>query len=367
VNNSLRSVKVDLGERSYSILIGYGILPRCVAGLGRFPLEKEAFVISDDIVYGLHGAGLEKLLAGAGCRTHNFIMPAGEEAKSWPQAGAVLQRMLEENLGRKAFVVAVGGGVVGDLAGFAAALYRRGIPLFQVPTTLLAQVDSSVGGKVAVNHALGKNMIGTFYQPLEVWADLSALETLPLREWRAGLAEVAKYAVIWDGELYRFLEDHAREILDRDPRVVPEVIERCCRIKAEVVSRDEREEGLRSILNFGHTIGHALESATQYKKYRHGEAVAVGMVGACLLAQAMGVLPGEEAVMRVKRLLREWGLPVALPDELLEPAASHLVYDKKIVGKEAVFVLPRSIGQVTVEKGVPWELVRQSLKRLTKE
>lgn len=363
MNENLRCVRVDLGERSYSIILGYNILPQCVSMLKEYRLEKDVFIISDSNVYGLYGTFLEDLLVKEGYRTHKFILPVGEEAKSWTQAGAVLKTMLEENLGRKAGVIALGGGVVGDLAGFAAALYRRGIPLVQIPTTLLAQVDSSIGGKVAVNHPLGKNMIGTFYQPEAVWSDLAILNSLPQDEWIAGLAEVLKYAIIWDYDLLCFLEEQDREILKRNPAVTAYVIEKCCRIKAEIVSRDEKDEGLRNILNFGHTIGHALESATEFKRYKHGEAVAVGMAGALELAVSMGLLDCE-SLEKVRDLLHKWGLPTAFPKNMLDAVYRKLNYDKKVLEKQRVFILPTSLGQVVIRKGIPEELLRKSLEKL---
>ena len=353
----VKKVAVDLGERSYTITIGYDILEKCTWELGTFPVEKEAFLLSDRVVYKHHGYFLEKLLVAQGFNVRTFLLPPGEEAKSWEQAGKILERMLAENLGRKAPVLALGGGVVGDLAGFVAALYRRGVPLIQIPTTLLAQVDSSVGGKVAVNHSLGKNMLGTFYQPLAVWADLRTLDTLSDSEWRAGLAEVIKYGVIWDETFFAFLESRTPEILRRDPAVLPEIIQRCCQIKAEVVSLDEKDEGLRNILNFGHTLGHALESATHYQEYRHGEAVAIGMCGAMELAHALGMIEKETA-SRVRNILERWGLPTSFPAKFLETVIQNLIYDKKVSAKKILFILPSAIGKVEMVRDIPPEIIR---------
>ena len=366
MNADVRCIEVNLDQRGYRVLLGSGILSQCVSGLDKLRLEKDIFVISDSNVYPLYGIYLEDLLGGAGYRPARFIMPAGEKAKSWRQAGAVLGKMLAENLGRKSGVIALGGGVVGDLAGLAAALYRRGVPLIHVPTTLLAQVDSSIGGKTAVNHPLGKNMIGTFYQPAAVWADFSTLASLPQDEWVAGLAEVLKYAVIRDNDLFCLLEEQSRLVLERNQEVMADVIARCCRIKAEIVSADEKDEGLRNILNFGHTIGHALESATRFKGYKHGEAVAVGMVGALELAVDLGLLDSASSE-RTKQVLRTWRLPVAFPSSLLRAVRRNLYYDKKVTDKELVFVLPVALGEVIIRRGIPEDALNRTLEKLTGE
>jgi 3-dehydroquinate synthase len=276
----LRQVKVNLGKRSYSILLGDNILPECVAGLRQFCREKDVFIVSDTQVEEHYGKMLGELLREQGYFPHFYLIAPGESSKTWDEAEKILEVMLEKNFSRQVPLLALGGGVVGDLAGFVAVLYRRGVPFIQVPTTLLAQVDSSIGGKVAVNHPRGKNMLGTFYQPCVVWADLTTLETLPLREWRSGLGEVLKYALLGERNLFNYLQEHAQAILARSPAVLPVVIERCLRLKAEIVQKDERDEGVRNFLNLGHTFGHALEKATGFQKYQHGEAVAIGLVAA---------------------------------------------------------------------------------------
>lgn len=360
MQNTIRTIEVALGERSYPIIIGYNHLAQCAAALKEYTSEDTVMLISDSAVHDLYGPGLIGILERMGYRPISYIVSPGEESKSWEQAGLILERMLAQNLGRRTPVLALGGGVVGDLAGFVASLYRRGVPFIQIPTTLLAQVDSSVGGKVAVNHPLGKNMLGSFYQPVAVWADLSALDSLPEKEWLAGLAEVIKYAVIKDETFLRFLEDHSQEILMRNHQIIPEIIQRCCQIKAEIVSLDERDEGLRNILNFGHTIGHALESATYYKQYRHGDAVAIGMIGALELACYLGDLDRDSAD-RVKRLILSWGLPVSFPAHLLEDILELLIHDKKVAGRELTFVLPTALGQVMLKKGISREIVRKAM------
>lgn len=366
MRESERTVRVELGERSYSILIGYKIIERCISKLRETCPEKDIFLISDSNVFGIYGAKVIHLLEYNGFRIFQYIMPAGEEAKSWDQAGNILTKMLEANLSRYSCVLALGGGVVGDIAGFTAALYRRGIRFIQIPTTLLAQVDSSVGGKVAVNHALGKNMIGTFYQPQKVWADLDTLQTLPVSEWKAGLAEVVKYGLIWDLDFFEYIENNAEKVLQRSSEVIPFIIERCCQIKAEVVSQDERDEGLRNILNFGHTIGHALESATQYKTYRHGEAVAVGMMGAFRIAQEMGMADEKDAE-RFKRLLIKLELPFTFPGSIFETTVKNLIHDKKVSEQQLVFILPQKLGKVSIKKGILPEQAARAMQRLLAE
>lgn len=365
MKEEISQVRVALAERSYDIAIGYETLPSCLTQLQAFSGADKVMIISDGNVYSLYGDKLEEMLQVAGYEPVHFVVSPGEDSKSWEQAGRILEDMLHKNLERKTPVLALGGGVVGDLAGFVAALYRRGAPLIQIPTTLLAQVDSSVGGKVAVNHPRGKNMFGTFYQPVAVWADLTTLDTLTAEEWHAGLAEVVKYAVIRDPEFLQFLEEHAVEILAKDRRYVPKVIERCCQIKADIVSADERDEGLRNILNFGHTFGHALESATLYKQYRHGEAVSIGMVAVMELAIQLNLLMVPERD-RVVRLLQTWNLPIHFPSHLVDDVLDNLNYDKKVSGSKVTFILPVALGQVIMQSGISPELLRAVLLKIAK-
>lgn len=361
----LQYVEVPLKERNYRIYYGYDILACCVQKLKELTKDKEVFIVSDSNVYAQYGSLLEKLLRDHGYTWDSHIIRPGEKSKSWQEAEIILNKILEKNLSRNSALLALGGGITGDLAGFVAALYKRGMTFIQVPTTLLAQVDSSVGGKVAVNHPLGKNMLGTFYQPAAVWADLSTLQTLPQAEWVAGLAEVLKYAVIKDEAFFYFLEEQADKIWSRDAEVVPHIIRRCCQIKAQVVGEDERDEGLRNILNFGHTIGHALEKATGFTEYRHGEAVAVGMVGALYLAELLGMV-NRESTDRVKRLLEQWQLPTTFSSSLIEDVLTSLQYDKKSLGKQPVFILPERLGKVVIKRDISREIIKQCLIKLVK-
>ncbi|HOB08849.1 MAG TPA: 3-dehydroquinate synthase [Limnochordia bacterium] len=359
-------LQVTTPTSSYPIYIGSGLLQRIGAYLGETPVIsriEEVLLVSNETVYPLYGGPVEQALEQSGRRVHTFVMPDGEQHKSWDMAERILSYALKRRLSRKTLVIALGGGVVGDLAGFAAAVYLRGVPLVQIPTTLLAQVDSSIGGKVAVNHPLGKNMIGAFHRPELVLADAAVLSTLPRRELIAGLAEVIKYGIIWDEHLFSFLEANAEAVLACDPECLEAAIRRSCEIKAEIVAKDERDQGLRAILNFGHTVGHALENVTGYTAYRHGEAVAVGMAAACRLGTLIGCMSQEEAE-RVIRLLERYGLPVKLPAEARPHIPAAMMHDKKAVGDQLWFVIPNRIGEVGLAnfgRDYDWSLLEEAL------
>ncbi|MBI4716155.1 MAG: 3-dehydroquinate synthase, partial [Nitrospirae bacterium] len=288
---------------------------------------------------------LERRLRNAGRRPKVLTLPSGERYKTLRTVSRIYDFLVKERFERTSPLLALGGGVIGDMVGFAASTYLRGVPYIQVPTTLLAQVDSSVGGKTGVDHPLGKNLIGAFYQPRLVWIDVETLSTLPPREVRAGLAEVVKYGVIADPQLFEYLERHAEDLLNLRPERVIHVIARSCRIKAAVVGQDERESGLRAILNFGHTFGHAIETLTGYRAFRHGEAVAVGMVCAARLAHRLGMCSPDVAA-RMETLLTRLGLPTRFPTIPFSPFYQTLQRDKKVVGETLRFVLPLRIGEV---------------------
>lgn len=338
------TLRVELGERSYSIMIGADILDRLGEAVVNLGCGPRLFVVTNETVGPLYGERVKNSLIKAGFDLLYHELPDGEEYKSLQSAERLYTVALEGGLERGGAVVALGGGVIGDLAGFVAATYMRGVPYIQVPTTLLAQVDSSVGGKVAVNHPLGKNIIGCFYQPRLVFADVQVLRTLAPREVRAGLAEVIKYGVIRDASFFRYLEGNLEEILALDEEALITVIRRSCAVKAEIVEKDEREEGLRAILNFGHTVGHALEALTGYRVYRHGEAVAAGMAVASAIAAARGLLKGTER-MRLIGLLQRAGLPVSFPFNA-DDVVRILPRDKKAHRGWPRFVLPLSPGRV---------------------
>ncbi len=345
-------VKVDLAERSYEIVIAGDILSGLGERVRSFGFSPVLAVVSNPTVFGLYGERVIGSLKEAGFTCFHILIPDGEEYKDYFWTYHILTELLRKKLDRNSCVVALGGGVIGDITGYAASVYMRGVHFVQVPTTLLSQVDSSVGGKTGVNHALGKNMIGTFYQPRLVWTDITALKTLPKRELLCGIAEIIKYGVIWDEKFFDFMERNREALLDLQEDVLKTVIRRSCEIKAEVVSRDERESGLRAILNYGHTIGHAIETETGYSRFLHGEAVAVGMHLAARLSEAMGIM-GSEKVLRIQSLIKAYGLPYELPSGLdIDRLVSHMRMDKKAVASEMKFVLPEEIGTVRIQRGV---------------
>lgn len=341
------SVRVALAERSYDIHIGAGLL----AGLAGFVAERggarHVVVMTDSNVDGLYGDPVADHFVEAGVESHVLVVEAGEPSKSPEVAADLWQTMIDEGCDRQTVVVAVGGGVVGDIAGFIAATFARGLRFFQVPTTLLAQVDSSVGGKTGVNLEGAKNMVGAFWQPDGVLIDTDVLKTLPEREFAAGLAEVVKYGVILDSDFFAYLEKEADAILARDPGALQTIIQRSCRLKADVVEADELEQsGQRAKLNYGHTYGHALEAATGYSQLLHGEAVAIGMVCASRLAEAMGRITADDTARQIA-LLERFGLPTAIPEGVDPGELSALMWrDKKVRDGEIRFVLPTRIGEV---------------------
>ena len=346
------SLRVNLAERSYDIVVTSG----APAGLGPFARARSrgelALLVTDTNVTD-HARAAAEALAASGFRTALAVLPPGEAQKSLAVAAGLYDRLAELHADRRTLMVAVGGGVIGDLAGFVAATYNRGLPLLMVPTTLLAMVDSSVGGKVAVNHPRAKNLIGTFYQPVGVWLDTAALATLPEREYRSGLAEVVKYGVILDPDFFAYLEANGAAVLARDPAVVRHVVTRCCRLKADVVEKDEREEsGLRAVLNYGHTFAHAFETAAGYGGWLHGEAVAAGMVCASRLAERRGLI-GPDLTARQVKLLEAFGLPTAPERWPAEALLATMRSDKKALAGRLRFVLPRRLGEVALYDDVP--------------
>ncbi len=358
----MRIVKVPLGHRSYVIKVGGGLLSRLGAECAQLKLGHRCAVITDNKAGKYFARTAMKSLAASGFEPVLITVPAGEKSKRLAMVEKCYDQLTAHRLERSSFIVALGGGVVGDLAGFVAATYLRGIPFVQVPTTLLAQVDSSVGGKVGVNLKAGKNLAGAFYQPQLVLCDLDTLETLPKREYVSGLAEVIKYGIIYDAILFAQLERNLPKLLDRDVTTLTTVIARCCEIKADVVGHDETESGLRAILNFGHTIGHAIENSSGYGKYLHGEAISVGQVAAAELSRKLLGLPTHD-VVRIEKLFLQAGLPVKIE---LDPARRKKLFaamklDKKVTGGEVKFVLADRIGRVKFGCAVPMDLVDQVL------
>ncbi len=344
----MRIVKVPLGDRSYTIKVGGGLLSRLGVECAQLKLGRRCAVITDANVGRRFAKAAMKSLAASGFEPVLITVPAGETSKRITVVEKCYDQLAAHRLERKSFIVALGGGVVGDLAGFVAATYLRGIPFVQVPTTLLAQVDSSVGGKTGVNLKSGKNLVGAFYQPQLVLCDLDTLRTLPKREYLSGFGEIIKYGVIYDAILFAQLERNLSKLLQRDPAGLAAVVARCCEIKADVVGQDETESGLRAILNFGHTIGHAIENSSGYGKFLHGEAIAIGQVAAAKLSHEILGLPSGD-VERVEKLFIRAGLPVRIR---LNPAQRKKLFaamklDKKVSGGEIKFVLAQKIGRVS--------------------
>ena len=355
-------VPVDTGAQRYDILIGGGLLDAAATWQG-LPRAARALIVTNTAVAPLYAARLQRAVAAHYAAVSVLELPDGEQFKDWPTLNLIFDRLLGDGCDRQTVLFALGGGVVGDMAGLAAALYMRGVPFVQVPTTLLAQVDSSVGGKTAINHPAGKNMIGAFYQPLRVVCDLDTLRTLPDRELRAGLAEVIKYGPIADADFLAWIETHLEELLARDEAALAHAVRRSCEIKAWVVGQDERESGLRAILNFGHTFGHAIESGLGYGQWLHGEAVGCGMVMAAQLSARLGLVPAEFAA-RLQRLIERAGLPVRGPALGAERYLELMRVDKKAQGGEIRFVLIDAPGRA-VTRAAPDALVREVLAACT--
>lgn len=362
MNATPHNVSVSLAERSYSIQIGTGNLPRLGHSVLALRPFSRAIIITDDNLHASHAAQSATALREVGLVVDQLAVPAGEASKCVASATHLWERMLELNCDRATIVVAVGGGVIGDLAGFVAATFARGLPFLQVPTTLLAQVDSSVGGKVGVNLPGAKNMVGTFWQPIHVLIDTATLATLPQREYLSGLAEVVKYGVILDAEFFAYLEAHVTELLDRRDEIVRQVVARCCELKALVVSQDEREEtGQRAVLNYGHTFCHAFETLTGYASLLHGEGVAIGMLCASRLAERLGRIHAD-VTRRQLDLLLALGLPVQVPQLATQEVLATMARDKKSTKGRLNFVLPSRLGHVELVRDVDAELVRGVLE-----
>lgn len=355
------ALTVELGDRSYSICIGNGLIREAARYLHEAGItpEQKVFIITDEHVASLHLQPLETTLKQSGYRTAHSVVSAGESAKDIRVYYELMTEALTFGMDRSSVFLALGGGVVGDLAGFVAATYMRGVPFVQMPTTLLAH-DSSVGGKVAVNHHLGKNMIGAFHQPAAVLYDIDTLHTLPRREIAAGFAEVVKHGLIWDESFVEWLDQHTGSLNELEPVALTEAIRRACAIKAAVVSRDEKENGLRAILNLGHTFGHAFEALSGYETIIHGEAVAMGMTAAARLSEEMGL--ARDVADKTEDLLQRFGLPTRCPAHLNEETVIETMRrDKKGQGGRLVMVLPRGIGEVDIVRGVDEQRVAEVL------
>ncbi|TDQ58120.1 3-dehydroquinate synthase [Mesocricetibacter intestinalis] len=353
-------VNVELKERRYPIHIGANLLKDTTV----YPLKKgdKVMIVSNPTVAEYYLPELTETLQAIGCQISKVLLPDGEKYKTLDSLNLIFTALLEENHGRDTTIIALGGGVIGDVAGYAAASYQRGIPFIQIPTTLLAQVDSSVGGKTAVNHALGKNMIGAFYQPVAVIIDSMTLNTLPKREINAGLAEVIKYGAIADADFFQWLEQHIDELVALNQSTLQTCISRCCQIKAEVVARDEKEKGERAHLNLGHTFGHAIETHLGYGNWLHGEAVAVGMMMAAVLSEKLGKLSKQEAA-RLEKLLARANLPTLSPDSMqAQDYLPHMLRDKKVLGGKLRLVLLETLGRAYVASDIDNQAVLEAIR-----
>ena len=350
---------------SYPVVAGWDILDDLGERLVDVGVRGAAYIITDDNVMNPYGRRVQRSLQAAGVPTHCFIIPSGESSKSFELAQAIYEWLAERRAERGHTIVSVGGGVPGDLGGFVAATYLRGMAFVQVPTSMAAMVDASIGGKVAINLPAAKNLVGAFYQPRGVFADASALSTLGKRELAEGWAEAIKHGFILDAELVDVFEEHAEALMEVDPEISAEIIRRSMAIKADVVSQDERETlGVRILLNYGHTIGHALESSTEYGRFLHGEGVSVGMMGAARMAAEMGLM-SPDIVDRQQRLLERFSLPISAPGVPAEDVLTAMSLDKKVQSGTNRWVMLEDVGRSVVRQDVPWELVERTVRDLT--
>ncbi|ENM5932359.1 3-dehydroquinate synthase [Vibrio mimicus] len=356
----MERITVNLGERSYPISIGAGLFAN--PALLSLSAKQNVVIITNQTVAPLYASSIISLLEQIGCQHALLELPDGEQYKTLETFNTVMSFLLEHNYSRDVVIIALGGGVIGDLVGFAAACYQRGVDFIQIPTTLLSQVDSSVGGKTAVNHPLGKNMIGAFYQPKAVVIDTNCLATLPKREFAAGMAEVIKYGIIYDEAFFYWLEEQMDALYALDEQALTYAIARCCQIKADVVAQDEKESGIRALLNLGHTFGHAIEAHMGYGNWLHGEAVAAGTVMAAKTALLQGLID-QTQFERIVAILKKAQLPIRTPDSMtFADFMQHMMRDKKVLSGELRLVLPTSIGTSAVVKGVPEAVIEQAIE-----
>ncbi|MCX5669073.1 MAG: 3-dehydroquinate synthase [Candidatus Omnitrophica bacterium] len=360
----MRIVKVNLGKRSYPIIIGRGIFNQLGLYLKNLDIGTDAFIISNAFLKNKYGAKLLNVLSRNGFNCHFNLVADSEKAKSIQTASRVIKALAKFDQKKKVFIIAFGGGVVGDLAGFVASVYKRGISYVQIPTTLLAQVDSAIGGKTAVDLDLGKNLVGAFYQPRLVFTEVNFLKSLDIIQVRSGMAEVIKYAVIKDQKLFSLLENNYSCLMRRNLVILEVIINACSRVKAEIVAQDEKETtGLRSILNFGHTLGHAIEAAGGYKSYNHGQAVSLGMVVAVDLSQRLGLIDAKLG-LRIRNLIKLYGLPLKLKGVAVDKVIRAHYHDKKFSGQENKFVLISGIGKPRIVRNIKLDLIKEAVRLL---
>ncbi len=361
----MKKIKVDLGQNKYEVQIGSGLVGQIADKLRHLGFKDKAAIITNPTVKELYGDAIKASLEAGRFRAALFEVPDGEEYKSLKWAGNLYRKLNRFQAERMTPILAVGGGVIGDLAGFVAATYMRGVPLLHIPTSLLAQVDSSIGGKVAINYNRLKNTIGAFYQPKLVLSDITTLKTLPVKELRNGLAEIIKYAIIADKELFTILTKDMPRIKSLDLELLEEVIYRCAGIKARIVEKDEKDLSMRNVLNYGHTFGHAIETVSNFQ-VQHGGAVAVGMLAAAMVSQRMSVLPAPD-LDAIKTLIVRAGLPIKIPGVDIHKIMDMMEHDKKKTDGKIRFVLPRSVGEMFITDGVNNSLLEQVLEEMHEE
>jgi len=369
INHSKKSAEVDLAcsvqtpTTGYPVFVGWGTLDKLGEKLKQAGLSGTANIISDNIVFSIYGAKVSKTLEKDGIAVNSFVVPAGEASKNISQAIKIYDYLIKHRVERNDMIVALGGGMIGDLAGFVAATFLRGLPWLQVPTSLIAMTDASIGGKVAVDHPGGKNLVGAFYQPCLVVADVKALTTLPKRELTSGWAEVIKHGLILDAEFLKILEENARDLVKLSRDILVKVIARSAAIKCRVVSEDEKETGIRTLLNYGHTVAHALEAATHYRRFLHGEAVAIGMMAAAKLSHRLNLL-SEQGMERQESILSKFYLPLDCRGIALKDVLAAMELDKKVRGKAIRWVLLKDIGEPVIRNDVPREDVLKVLQEV---
>ncbi len=356
----MQTLSVNLGANSYKILIGSNLLGESGYYIKQVLKTSKVMVISNSTIFPLYGDKLVGSLENAGLQVFTHIIPDGEEYKNISQTMHIIDKCIEYRLERSSAIIAIGGGVIGDIAGFAAAIYQRGIPFIQIPTSLLAQVDSSVGGKVAINHPLSKNMIGAFHQPKLVIADTDTLHTLDERDYVSGLGEVCKYGIIYDLEFFNLLEENTDLIKEKSDSILATIINKSCQIKSDIVTQDEKEIGLRAILNLGHTFGHAIESISGYGRYRHGEAVIMGIIAACNLAVELNYLTKMD-FNQIINLFKKLKIYQNFPNWPAPEIYRAMLTDKKVSGEKLTFILPQGIGNYAIEHDIPQEKVIKAI------
>lgn len=358
----MQTIKLNLGKRSYNIIAGSGIINNLGKYVSKLDIGKDAYVITNSLIKKRFERPIRTALLRADFSIRFKTIPDTEKSKSIETAYSVINDISRYDKGRRIFIIAFGGGVIGDVSGFIASIYKRGIPYIQIPTTLLAQVDSSIGGKTAVDLPQAKNLIGAFYQPKLVFSDIGFLKTLDKRQLRSGLAEVIKYGVIKDAQLFSFLERNYKDIFHYNAPALVYIVKRSSEIKAGIVSRDEKEEkGIRTILNFGHTAGHAIEAACGYKTYNHGEAIGLGMIMASDIAQKLGLID-KKTFNRIENLIKKIGLPVKIKKASLSAIINAHYRDKKFIGRKNRIVLINGIGKAKIVENIPLELIKEAIK-----